>query len=140
MEDKKYIGMDLTALAPIIVMLIAIVAGEVSWVNSIIAPVNEKIISLRADLEKNAIVDDRSIDDRLITHAKIATIETKFAEIETQFRNLDERTKRIEIAESADILILDTRLQHEIQAVQKMVDEVTKLQVRPGIESKSRNQ
>jgi len=121
---------DGAKIAAVIVASLAVAGGSASWVNSIVAPINEKIITLRADLEKNNTVDDRSIEDRLVTHAKIATIETKFAEIETQFKNLDERTKRIETAETADILILDTRLQHEIQAVQKMVDDVTTLGIR----------
>jgi len=79
-----------------------IVGATGGWLSSVITPINEKIIGLQRQLDKNDTVDEKSNEDRVSIRTHIGIIETKFAEIETQFRNLDERTRRMEDREQID--------------------------------------
>ena len=101
-----------------------------NYVTAVVAPIQRDIVALRSDLDKNAVADERSIENRVEITAKIAAVEMQFKEIETQFKNLNERTQRMDDMEKNDIKTLDARLQGEIAVVRKLLDDISEVSVR----------
>jgi septal ring factor EnvC (AmiA/AmiB activator) len=114
--------------------------GVSQWINSTLAPINEKIIFLQKELDKNDAVDATSVQDRLGVHADIAELKTGRAEIETQFKNLDERTKRMDQGVTKDFDNLSGQMQASQNDRQVIHAQVAGVEVRfAEIETQFRN-